>query len=369
VEAAFQPGTALAARYYAEVVWPLLDRHAPGLRHSAALIGWGSEVLGFDSPRSTDHNWGPRCQIFLRPGDADRAADITAMLADRLPEKFAGWPTRFPDVTARDPAARHWVEVAELRQWLTDHLGFDPRAGVGLLDWLATPTQVLEEVTSGAVFRDGLSTGARAGSRAGAPASGLRAARAALAWYPDDVWRYVLACQWARIGQEEAFPGRCAEAGDDLGSAVVTARLSRDVMRLALLMRRRYPPYSKWLGSAFARLPGASDVLQHSLAAAIAARSWPDREQNLCTAYEAVAGLHNELGLTAPVDGPVRPYHDRPYRVIDAGRFVTSLLDSISADERSLPPTGAVDQFIDSADASGDRRLLRAAISVQLGGG
>jgi hypothetical protein len=362
VEAAFQSGTALAARYYGEVVWPLLDRHAPGLPHAAALIGWGSEVLGFDSPRSTDHNWGPRCQIFLGPGDADRAADITAMLADRLPEKFAGWPTRFPDVTARNPAARHWVEVTELCQWLTDHLGFDPRAGVGLLDWLATSTQVLAEVTSGAVFSDGLEAGA------GASAGGLHAARAALAWYPDDVWRYVLACQWARIGQEEAFPGRCAEAGDELGSAVVAARLSRDLMRLAMLMRRRYPPYSKWLGSAFARLPGVSDVLQHSLAAALGARSWSDREQYLCAAYEAVAGLHNELGLTDPVDRSVGPYYDRPYRVIDAGRFVASLRDSISSDEiRRLPPTGAVDQFIDSTDAAGDLRLLRAAISVQLG--
>ncbi|HWD74857.1 MAG TPA: DUF4037 domain-containing protein, partial [Solirubrobacteraceae bacterium] len=47
--------------------------------------------------------------------------------------------------------------------------------------------------------------------------------------------------------------GRCAEAGDELGSAVVTARLARDLMRLCLLMRRRYPPYSKWLGTAFAR--------------------------------------------------------------------------------------------------------------------
>jgi Domain of unknown function (DUF4037) len=362
VDAAFQPGMALAARYYAEVVWPLLNKYAPRLPHSAGLIGWGSEVLGLDSPRSTDHNWGPRCQIFLGPGDEDQAADITAMLADRLPEKFAGWPIRFPDATARDPATRHWVEVAELGQWLTDHLGFDPRAGVSLLDWLATPTQVLAEVTSGAVFIDGLDAGA------GGSAGGLHAARAALAWYPDDVWRHVLACQWARIGQEEAFPGRCEEAGDDIGSAVVAARLSRDLMRLAMLMLRRYPPYSKWLGSAFARLPGVSDVLQHSLAAALAARSWSDREQNLCAAYEAVAAMHNGLGLTPPVDGSVRPYYDRPYRVIDAGRFVASLRDSISVGAiRRLPLTGAADQFIDSTDAIGDLRLLRAVISVQLG--
>jgi Domain of unknown function (DUF4037) len=375
VDAAFVPGVALAERYYLEVVRPLLDQHAPGLAHSAALIGWGSDVLGFDSPRSADHNWGPRCQIFVGPRDATSAAEISAMLAERLPAAFRGWPTRFPDVTAPDTAARHWVEIAELGAWLNGRLGFDPRTGVGLQDWLATPTQVLAEVTGGAVFFDGLAAGpagpaaSPAGSAAGPAgrAGDLDAARTALAWYPDDVWRYVLACQWARIAQEEAFPGRCAEAGDDLGSAVVAARLVRDLMRLVLLMRRRYPPYSKWLGSAFARLPGLPAGLRPALAAGVAARSWPDRERNLCGAYEAIAGMHNELGLTAPLDTSVRPFYDRPYRVIDAGRFVVSLRESISADEiRRLRPTGAVDQFIDSTDALGDSQLRRAAISVQL---
>jgi Domain of unknown function (DUF4037) len=396
VDAEFVPGIALAERYYLEVVRPLLEQHSAGLAHSAALIGWGSDVLGFDSPRSADHNWGPRCQIFVGPGDAARAAEISAMLAERLPAAFGGWPTRFPDATAPGTAPQHWVEVAELGAWLNGRLGFDPRTGVGLLDWLATPTQVLAEVTGGAVFFDGLADGhagptdghagladSRAGladSRAGLADSraeladghaaldgGLNAARMALAWYPDDAWRYVLACQWARIAQEEASPGRCAEAGDDLGSAVVTARLVRDLMRLVLLMRRRYPPYSKWLGSAFARLPGLPSGLQLALAGAVGAGSWPSRELNLGAAYEAVAGMHNDLGLTGPTDVAVRAYYDRPYRVIDAGRFAASLRESISADEiRRLPPTGAIDQFVDSTDALGDQRLLRAAISVQL---
>jgi hypothetical protein len=162
----------------------------------------------------------------------------------------------FPDVTAPGSPERHWVEIAELGDWLAGHLGFDPRLGVTVLDWLSVPAQALAEVTSGAVFYDGLA--ARPG--------GLIAARAALDWYPDDIWRYVLACQWQRIAQEEAFPGRCAEAGQDLGSAIVTARLVRNLMRLALLMDRRYPPYSKWLGTAFARLPGSP-----------AAADWRDR--------------------------------------------------------------------------------------------
>jgi hypothetical protein len=363
VPTAFQPGAELARRYYTEVVRPLLDGHAPELAHSAALIGWGSDVLGFDSPRSTDHGWGPRGQIFVGTGDADRVAGLTAMLAESLPATFLGWPTRFPDVTAASPEPVHWVQVAELGDWLTGQLGFDPRVGAGLLDWLATPTQVLAELAGGAVFWDGLAT------RPGPAAGGLRAARAALDWYPGDVWRYVLACQWARIGQEEAFPGRCAEAGDDLGSLVVTARLVRDLMRLTSLMRRRYPPYSKWLGTAFARLPGVPGALGPHLAAALASPSWPDREQNLCAAYEIVARMHNALGLTEPVDAATRPFFDRPYRVIDAGRFAAALRDSIAADEISrLPVTGAADQFVDSTDALGDVALLRTAIAAQLAG-
>jgi hypothetical protein len=363
VQKAFLPGTELARRYYTEVVRPLLDRHAPGLGHSAGLIGWGSEVLGFDSPRSTDHNWGPRGQMFVAPADADRPASLTRMLADKLPATFLGWPTRFPDVTAPSPAPVHWVQVTELGDWLTERLGFDPRAGVSLLDWLATPTQLLAELAGGAVFWDGLAIGP------GVPAGGLRAARAALDWYPDDVWRYVLACQWARIGQEEAFPGRCAEAGDDLGSLVVTARLVRDLMRLTIVMRRRYPPYSKWLGTAFARLPGLPAALEPHLSAALCSRSWPAREQHLCAAYEVVARMHNDLRLTAPADATTRPYYDRPYRVIDAGRFAAALRDSIAADElRRLPMTGAADQFVDSTDALGDVSLLRTAVAAQLAG-
>src|SRR5260221_14746000 len=77
--------------------------------------------------------------------------------------------------------------------------------------------------------------------------------------------------------------------------------------------------------------------------------------------------MPNVLGLTEPVDVSVRPYYDRPYRVIDAGRFAASLRESVSAAEiRRLRPTGAVDQFVDSTDALGDRQLLRAAISGRL---
>jgi Domain of unknown function (DUF4037) len=353
---AFTPGLELSSHFYAEQVRPLLDESFPGLAHSAALIGRGSDVLGFDTPRSTDHDWGPRLQVFIP--DSGPAAEMTAFLAARLPERFRGYPTVFAASGSGQAGATHWVKVAALSDWLSDALGFDPRAGVGLADWLATPTQVLAEVTGGAVFHDGL---------AGLPGGGLGAARAALGWYPPDVWRYVLACQWQRIGQEEPFPGRCAEVGDDLGCALVASRLVRDVVRLVLLMQRRYPPYSKWLGTALARTPAATGMLP-LLKRVLSASSWRDREENLCAAYEAAGRMHNDLHLTAPVDPASRPtFYDRPYRVLGADRFVRALRDAIAEEKlRALPLAGAIDQFIDSTDAIGGRRLLRVATATLL---
>jgi Domain of unknown function (DUF4037) len=351
VDGSFVPGVRLAAEYYAEVVRPLLDQAFPGLRYAAALLGRGSEVLGFDTERSTDHDWGPRLQVFLGTDDAERdAGPISAMLAERLPPVFRGYPVAF-EVT-REPGrpARHQVQVGGLGGWLTGQLGFDPRPGVTVPDWLGTPSQRFAEITGGAVFHDG-------------PGE-LSRVRARLAWYPRDVWLYVLSCQWARIAQEEAFPGRCAEAGDELGSAIVTARLARDLMRLWLLMNRRYPPYSKWLGTAFSRVPGTAP-LAASLTAALAATGGPSRERQLGQAYVTVAESHNRLGLTEPLDTRTRGFYDRPYQVIDAGRFAAALAGAITDPLiRQLPPIGAADQFMDSTDALGDLRYPRAVISA-----
>ena len=347
----FVPGLRLAGEFYAEAVRPLLDAEFPGLRYAAALLGPGSEVLGFDTERSTDHDWGPRLLVFGEDEEAERLGGaVDEMLARRLPHTFGGYPVAF-DVT-RDPGGgrRHRVEVFGLSGWLTWRLGFDPRPGVTVRDWLAAPWQRLAEVTAGAVFHDG--TGE------------LSRARAALSWYPRDVWRYVLSCQWSRIAEEEAFPGRCAEAGDELGSAVVTARLARDLMRLWLLMNRRYPPYSKWLGRAFALVPGSAG-LGASLTAALAATEWPARERNLSRAYLTAAEAHNQLGLTEPLETSTRLYYTRPYQVLGAGRFAGALSGAITDPlVRHLPPIGTADQVIDSTPALGDLRYPRAVITA-----
>ncbi|GAB1644362.1 DUF4037 domain-containing protein [Krasilnikovia sp. MM14-A1259] len=350
----FISGIELSRRLYDDAVQPMLSRYLPNLTYSAALIGAGSEVLGFDTQRSTDHDWGPRLHLFLTADDVARhGARIDDLLSKWLPATIAGYPTSLVPtehgtrhLRHTTGCVQHGVVIAELGIWLTGHLGFNPLTGITPRDWLATPTQSLAEVTYGAVHHDGLGV--------------LHTARRALDWYPDDVWRYVLACQWQRISQEEPFVGRCGEVGDELGSAVVAARLVRDLMRLRLLIDRTYPPYSKWLGTAFARLPD-TDRLGAALTAALGVDNWHDRERHLVTAYETVAALHNDLGLTPPVDPQVRSFHDRPFRVLHAERFTQALIGSITDPAlRALPLTGAIDQFVDNTDVLGHHTRSRA---------
>ncbi|MFI9638554.1 DUF4037 domain-containing protein [Micromonospora sp. NPDC051925] len=336
----FVPGLALCRRFHDEAVAPLLAARLPGLRYSAGLLDGGSELLGLDTERSTDHDWGPRAQVFV--ADPADAASVRAVLTG-LPVRFLGRPTRFlswptarlgvPDVAGD----RSGVEVAGWRDWLRGRLGFDPTVAVTTDDWLALPTQRLAELTGGAVFHDGLD-------------GTVEAVRAALAWYPDDVWRHVLAAGWTRVGQADHLVGRCAEVGDVLGSQLVAARVARDLMRLGLLLHRRWPPYDKWLGSVFAALPDAAPVTA-ALADVLGPGDWAGRQAGLVRALETVADWTNATGLAAPVDPTVRPFHGRPFLVLDAGRLAAALRAAIVDPVlRDRPLVGAVDQYVDNVD-------------------
>jgi hypothetical protein len=210
----FLPGLQLCRAFYEDAVRPLVDEAYPGLPYAAARVGPGSEVVGYDTARSTDHDWGPRLELFLAAEDVDRyARPLADLLAARLPTRVRGWPTHFT-------------------------------------------------------------------------------------------------------------------------------------------------PGGKWLGTAFAALPGATSI-GTALRTALAD---PDqREDALCTAYESAGRWQNALGLAEPVDPVRRPFHDRPYLVVDAARFATALRTRITDPELAARPlVGAVDQYVDSTDVLARPELTRA---------
>jgi hypothetical protein len=335
-------GLELARGFYFEAVRPILERWFPALEHAAALLGSGSEVLGFDDETSTDHHWGPRMQLFVR--DLAPANEIYEALANELPVEFGGYPTNFgptqPDgsrhlvAVERGPVA-HRVDVETVGGFMLEQLGFDPLAGIETADWLVTPSQRLLSVTGGEVFADSVGD--------------LTAAREALAWYPHDVWLLVMAGQWRRMSQLEHLMGRTALRGDESGSCVITAKLVEDVMRLGFLQERRYAPYPKWFGSAYAQLARPE---QPALEAALTANRWKEREAALSDAYRLVARAHIELGVTKPLDPDVRRFWGRPFLVLDANRFVDALRAAITDPEvRAIEhEAGSINAVSDNTD-------------------
>jgi len=344
----FIPARDLARLYYIEAVRPILEADFPDLVHSAGLIGPGSEVLGFDTEMSTDHNWGVRVSVFLTEADHARLADeLHTTLGFKLPFSFHGWPTAFkevpddpgtvvPSLTGARPI-NHRVQITTLQDFIQSYIGVELDRELAVLDWLAIPEQNLRTLAAGAVYHDGLNL--------------LEPMRLKLAYYPHDVWLYLLSVQWQRIGQEEPFVGRAGTVGDDLGSAVIAARLVRDLMRLCLLMERQYAPYSKWFGSAFAQLRCAA-ALTPVFQDVLRATDWQEREKHLSAAYEIAAAMHNDLGITAPVPAKVSRFWGRPFWVIQGEKIARAIWDVIQDQEVKRLPygLGKIDQYVDSTD-------------------
>ena len=346
----FIPGAELCRTFFADAVKPIVDEAFPRLRYAAALLGSGSEVLGFDTEMSVDHDWGPRVDLFLGDDDVERVRPtLDAVLRDKLPATFRGYPTSFSDPDPNDNGTRlpelregapirHKIGIVTVRDFFQEYLGFDIARKMAPPDWLTFPEQKLRTITCGPIFHDDI---------------GLAGVRDRFTYYPRDVWLYLLAAAWTRIGQEEHLMGRAGSVGDEIGSALIGARLVRDVMRLGFLMEKAYAPYPKWLGTAFQRLDCA-DALSRDLAAALSARTWRDRESHLAAAYEIVAGLHGRLGITDPLPTAVRPFFGRPFQVIALNGFAEAIIARIDdPGVRALaarPRIGGIDQLSDSTD-------------------
>ncbi|HEU4998585.1 MAG TPA: DUF4037 domain-containing protein, partial [Lapillicoccus sp.] len=312
-----ETGAQLAERYHRDVVGPLLLARWPQLSYAAARLGSGSDVLGLDDELSRDHDWGLRLDVLVA---AELVGAVNAHLEESLPATYEGRPARF--VTTWSEGERAQTEVGTARDLAVFRLGLDPRDGLDPVAWLGLTGQSVLEVVAGPVFVD--------------TAGELTRIRQALRWYPDDVWRYVLAADWNRLAEEMPLAGRAGQRGDDTGSRVVMARLVRTTMHLGFLLERSWPPYAKWLGTAYARLPVAGPTAD-GLARALGAASWRDREGALVEVLETLLDRQGRLGLPRP-DRATGPFWDRPFRTVVPDVAALLLAEVTDPAVQRLPP-------------------------------
>ncbi len=352
-------GIELSRRFYRELVRPWLANAAPGLPHAAALLGYGSELLGFDDAMSQDHNWGPRVQVFVDETAFATVADsLVAAFADAAPATFLGHPIGMANRPHPAPHSqgargdiRHGFEVWTLDHALAFWVGLRPGEPRDNLDWLGLAEQRLIAFTAGALFHD--------------DDGRLTGERERLSRFPRDVRLYKLAGQWRRLAEEQPFVGRNGVSGDERGSRVIAARLVRDLMRLAFLIEGRYAPYSKWFGTAFAALPCAADIGRR-LDAVLDAGDWRTRDAALAEAALALGELQLACGVPGAIAPRIERFHERPFSVVNSEAMIAALMAAIDdAALRALPVIGGLDQVTDSTpviEAPGRARRAMAAL-------
>lgn len=334
-------GRALARRFYSRVVGPLLLARWPRLPHAAGRLGSGSDVLGLDDEVSRDHDWGPRLTLFV---DGDMVERVEKLLLDDLPPTFEGLPTRFA-FTGQSQAVLA-VNVGTASCFTRSRIGVDPRDGMEPFDWLTVTGQAVLEIVAGPVFHD--------------TAGEITDIRKRLEWYPDDVWRYVIASDWARLAEEMPLMSRAGDRGDDLGSRVIAARLVGIAMHLGFMLERQWPPYSKWRGLMFAQLPTMDAVLM-AFTATLQAATWRERQASLAIALDELLNVQNARGLPTRPAATV-PFWDRPYLHPD-DQIIDDLLSTVTNPSlRELHRVrGSIEQQTDNVVLLIDPTARRAA--------
>jgi hypothetical protein len=275
---------------YEEEIAPLMAEKFPDLRHGAATWGMCSEVLGLDDEVSMDHEWGPRVTVFLSERDHERhSQEIMAAFREAFPAQFKGF-----DMMWRKPG----VDVHDTRETILYHVRTSTVGGalrfcggaealpLQAVDWLRVSEQHLREFTSGVIYRDDTGEFTRA--------------RESLAYYPDDVLRFLLMCEWNAVGGDWFPIGRIGSKGDTLGLRVQTSKVVQHLMRIAFMVSKSYMPYVKWLGTLFKTLPIAA-TLEPALLDLLDEGDWRQVESKIGDAASILLQQQNQLGLVPEI--------------------------------------------------------------------
>lgn len=338
-------GLDLARAYYRQLIAPFLTERLPhiGECHAAGLLGWGSDVLGNDDELSRDHEWGPRCVLFLPNHLAHLERETYEALDQALPAEFAGYPTRFvpspEDPWVRVPSATGQgsvhIEVTTAEAYCRRNLGVVLPGSD--LAWLSIPEHRLLELTGGELFYDGVGE--------------LTALRAHYArYYPRDVWYYRLAYAWQALGWDVDLIGLCARRGDMLSAWQARGMSVLRVMKLTFLLNRRYgPAYIKWLGREFGKLPH----LARELGPLLERCEGEPRLERVPAMLEEVCRLllrFQEHAGSAPMSDDAPYPFARGFFGLNCQKVADRIRAAIAGELRQLPLIGALDQWVGNYD-------------------
>lgn len=356
----FIKGIELCEAFFHDLAKPILDANFPNLQYSAGLIGYGSDVLGYDDAVSTDHMWGPRFYLFLEQEDIEKKELIFSCFSENLPYTYKGYSVNFTVPDPNDGGVQHPAFISEgkvnplifiytFSDFLEEQLGTADLGHISPLQWLAFSEHRLLSLVSGRFFVDRLKC-AEIISK--------------IKFYPQDVKTYLIASNWEIISSEQAFMKRCGACGDEIGSRVICARIAERLMRLVFLYQDTYAPYSKWFGTAFSKL-NIDAKIKETIQSALSTDDLTERENKLIEAQALVADMHNASKLTDFVEYQIESYFGRDIKVIYAEKFAESAVKKLKGTAfQNIPRIGTFSEIGGLSEFSDDKKYYRQIINL-----
>ena len=337
----FIKGMELCKNFFNDCAKTIIEDNFHDLKYSAGLIGYGSDVLGYDDATSTDHMWGPRFYLFLSKEDISKKDNIFYTLSENLPYTYKGYSVNFTEPDSNDCGVQHpefinegnvnpLIFIQTFDDYLMEQLGISDLNNIKPYEWLTFSEHRLLSLVSGKFFVDELHCSEIISK---------------INYYPRDVKLYLIASNWENISSEQAFVKRCGECGDEIGSRIICSRICERLMRLCFLYKDTYAPYSKWFGTAFSKLE-IDDKIKQVISKTLSADNLMDREKSLVEAQTFIADLHNASGLTEFVDYQIENYFGRDIKVIFADKFTDATTKELTGTSfENVPLIGSLSQI------------------------
>ena len=234
-----------------------------------ALVGTGSECLGFDDVISEDHDFTKRCQLFL-------PADIYETNKEHLQSYFKNYAYGIVQVECISEFYRRYTLYPEGPQCEKE--------------FRRVPQDLLCTATNGEVFLDNFGSFTHIRQRL-------------LAYYPEDIRLRKIAYELNQLAQSGQYNlPRMLQRGDTIAASLALHQFVHHYMLLVHLFNKSYAPFYKWLYRHSCTLPILGNTVKHGIVELLDApitdtKSHIDR---LCSAI--IQELQRNGLSTSPID-------------------------------------------------------------------
>ena len=240
-----------------------------------ALVGVGSECLGFDDEISEDHDFSSRCQLFLDDSDYKTYKSNLESSLKIFCKDLESLASNLKDIN---------VEIMPISNFYKYYTLFEngPKTES---EYRKVPMDLLCVATNGKVFSDNLGKLSEIRNRL-------------LNFYPEDIRLKKIAFQLNKMAQSGQYNySRMIKRGDTVAANIAQGEFVKHYLEFVHLLNKKYMPFYKWSYRSACSLEILGNFTQENLKK-LSEASIYEKESLIEEICLTVVNTLNELGLS-----------------------------------------------------------------------